>query len=411
MNLAKRLKAVLALALVLVMVAMTATGCLTQSTGDPNWDRVLESVKGTNVDFYMWTEDAKAKEWFSKEVKTYLLNTYSVTLNIIELEKKEYLAMIRDDKKNLRTIGEGDLLWLDAPTFGQMKSEGLLYGPFSDQVKNSQTYLSPKSLDYMYMDGFLTEGYALPFNQQQLTFYYNEDITYDPPLTLTSLQDLAGTKPGQFTYPVPSDPVGGAFVRSVILNFTPAKEFVKAPLTDAQLRDLVLPGLNYLKSLKPNLYQQGKSYPQTALELQDLFAKEEIFVTMSMDYRHANALTGEAIYPGGTRPFVLEKTGVGSKDYLSIPYHAKNKSGAMVVMHALLDMKMQTQKLASKDYQGFPVYDDQMLTAEMRGTIKKALSKKTIPSIVETMAQRQHDIPTQYHQKIIALWREIVLAP
>ncbi len=411
MKLTKGLKSFLGLTLVLMMITITATGCLTKSTGDPNWDRVLESVKGTSVDFYVWTEDVKAKEWFSTVVKTYVLNTYSVTLNIVEIEKNEYLAMIRDDKLNLRTIGEGDLLWLDPPTFAQMKSEGLLYGPFADQVKNAQTLLSPKSLDYLYVDGFLNEGYALPFNQQQLTFYYNEDITYDPPLTLESLEEIAGATPGRFTYPVPSDPVGGAFVRSVILNFSPAKDFVKAPLTDAQLRELVLPGLNYLKHLKPNMYQSGKSYPQTALELQDLFAKEAIFVAMSMDYRHANALTGESLYPGGTRAFIFGEASVGSKDYLSIPYHSKNKSGAMVVMHALLDLTMQTKKLASKNYQGFPVYDAEVMTAEIRAAVKKALSKKTIPNIADVMEQRQHDIPSQYHKKIEALWREIVLAP
>lgn len=403
----------LSLVLCLAMLLSLLSGCqlLEESSGDSSWDLVLKSVRGTQVDLLLWGQDPAAEEWLETSVKRHLQERYEVTLKIQQVDSQEYFKELRESKKALVDIGSSDLLWLSPSSFAQLKGEGLLYGPFGDKVLNARTYLDPKSLDTLYMDGTPIKGYALPFNQQQLTFYYNEDMTYEPPTDLAGLKRYLEGASGTFTYPMPEDPIGRAFIHSVILTYTPAKAFVEKQLTDAELKVLVKPGLEYLKAIAPNLYQGGVTYPKDAQAMQDLFAESKLFMVMSDDYRHANELTGDAIYPGGTRPIIFGEVSVGAKDYLSIPYLADNKSGAMVVMHALLDLEMQTQKLSSKTYQGLPVYDSAMVTADMATAIKKALNRKTIPEITKVMEQRSHDIPSQYHAKIAALWRQIVLQP
>lgn len=403
----------ISLVIVFLMVLIVAGGCqlLEPSSGDPTWDRLLSSVSGTQVDLVLWDQTAETVEWYNTAVKRHLFDKYNVTLNVEVVEKKDFLATIRSAKKNLETIGNVDLVWLNASSFQQLKTEQLLYGPFANQVYNANMYLDPKGLETLYMDGVPIEGYALPFNQTQITYYYNEDMTYEPPETLEALKQYLASAPGTFTYPEPEDPVGRAFIHGVILAFTPAKAFVEQPLDDAALKALVMPGLEYLKALKGDLYMQGTAYPKTALQLSDLYAESQVFMVMSHDYRHAHTLTGDAIYPGGTRPVYFDLPSTGSKDYLSIPYNSDNKSGAMVVMHALLDIELQTQKLASKTYQGLPVYDSQRIDGQVAAQIQKALSRKTIPDINKVLAYRSHDIPSQYHAKIATWWRELVLQP
>lgn len=396
-----------------VALLLTLPGCqlLEESSGDPSWDRVLKSVSGTTVDLVLWEQDAAAIEWFNTSVKTYLQEAYQVELAVNTVDKKEFIAALRSAKKQLVTIGPEDLVWMSPETFKELKNEDLLYGPFSDTVLNAKKYLDAKSLDTQYWNGTPIDGYALPFNQNQLTFYYNEDMTYDAPVDLAMLLEMAKEKPGTFTYPQPEDPVGRAFIHSVILTYSSPKAFVEKPLSDSQLKALVKPGLDYLKNLAPYTVSRGAAYPRDEATYYDLFSESQIFMVMSLDYRHASQMTGDAIYPGGTRPFFLGSVGVGPKDYLTIPYYSDNKSGAMVVMHALLDTSLQTQKLTSKKYQGLPVYDSKVLDETTAAEIKKALSRKTIPDVVKILQQRQHDIPSQYHQKIAALWRQMVLQP
>lgn len=395
----------------IMVVLLSGCQLLEESSGDPSWDRVLQSVRGTSVDLVVWDQDSEALAWFEGAVKKRLSEVYQVELQVKKVDRDDFIEGLRRSKKMLETIGEADLLWLPAKSFGQLKSEGLLYGPFSSQVLNAKTYLDLEGLDYLYMDGVATDHFALPFNQQQLTFYYNEDMTFEPPTDLASLSTYLEDAQGTFTYPQPEDPVGRAFINSVILTYANPKDFVEKKLSDSELRALVKPGLDYLRSLKPYLYQGGTSYPASAEDLYDLFAKAQIFMVMSDNYRHANIMTGDALYPSGTRPVIFGAASVGPKDYLSIPFYADNKSGAMVVMHALLDLEIQTQKLASKQYQGLPVYDSAKLDSTTVAAIKKALNRKSIPEITKVMAQRVHDIPSQYDEKIAALWREIVIKP
>ncbi len=401
----------LSLLICLALVLMPGCQLLEKSSGNPSWDRVLQSVKGTSVDLVLWERDSAAIEWFNTSVKKHLLERYEVVLNVTTVDKNEFLSEIRRAKKELETIGEEDLVWLSPESFAQLKSEGLLYGPFAQNVLNATAFFDPKGLDTQYFDATPIDGLALPFTQQQLSFYYNEDMNYEPPTDLAQLEMAVQDAPGTFTYPQPEDPVGRAFIHSVILTYTSPKAFLEKPLSDEALKALVKPGLEYLRAISKYTYQSGAVYPKDAQALSDLFAESQVFMVMSMDYRHANQLTGDAIYPGGTRPFFLGTTGVGPKEYLSIPYYSDNKSGAMVVMHGLLDLEVQAQKLASKNFQGLPVYDYSMLNSTSMNAIKKALSKKTIPDTVKILEQRQHDIPMQYHAKIAALWRQMVLQP
>lgn len=395
-----------------IAIVMLTTGCTTGSnTGNTNWDRIIDSVDGTTVNFYIWTEDDEAFNWLNTAIKQQLKTKYNITLNLVEAEQDEVYQSLMSDKVNERAVGDIDMLWLDKDEFKEYKDAELLYGPFVERIYNYQRMMSLKALDNMYMEEVPIEGFAVPFNQSQITFYYNEDIIYDAPKTLDELLSIAKVNEGMVVYPDPKTELGGAFLRSVLLNFAKDKAFVESDLTEAQLRELVAPGMAYLKELTPYLYGGGTSYPESEEVLDKLFADGLLVMTMSNDFLHAYYMTGDAIFPGGTRPFVLGDASVGPKDYMSIAMNAKNKSGAMVVMHELLSVESQTEKLRSRKYKGQPVYDIKMIDQVTSSAIKKAMKKKTVIDTIALMENRAHDIPSKYHELIYQIWKETIFGP
>lgn len=394
-----------------MVMVLVLTGCqILNKSDNPEWQRIEDSAKGSTVNFYIWTDDEEAYTWFNTTVKEGLKTNFDITLNLIEVEPDEALNLLMDDQVKEETLGQIDVLWLDEKAFETYQAKGLLYEGFAQKLDHYQRFMSTKDLDNLYMSHVPIKGQAVAFNSSQLTLYYNEDIIYDPPMTLEDLMSIAKVNEGMVTYPEPTDEVGGAFVRSIILNFVDAKKFVEEDLDSEAFRLLVQPAFDYLKALKPYLYEKGTRYPKNQEELARLFGDEALILTYSMDFRHANTMTGDAIYPGGTKPFIMGSASVGTKEYLTMPFNASNKAGAMVLMNYLLDIDVQAKKLADRKYNGIPVVNLDLLDATSRTQIEKAIRKKTIVTITDLMDNRQHDIPKKYHDLIDQIWYEQIMS-
>lgn len=390
----------------LIMIILLLTGCTAPvSPEEVKWQRIEDSVDGTTVNFYVWTEDEDALTWFTETVAKHLETSAKINFILTEKDQDIVFEQLSQQHTNLDNNGTIDLLWLDESAFQSFYNAQLLYGPFADSLENSTRYFNLASLDHRYIGATETNGYLVPFNQSALTFYYNRDTLYDPPQDLDMLMTVVKDNPGKFTYPNPQDPVGSAFVRTVILNFADSEAFVGETLSQAKLAELVQPGLDYLKTLSPYLYQSGKTYPKSADALHQLFASGDLFITMSDDYLHAYQYTGDAIYPEGTRPFLFSDVVLGAKQYLAIPFNAQNKSGAMVAINEIIGYTMQLDKLRSKDYRGIPVYDTAVIDEAITSNLANAVRKKTVVDILDVMEDISHDIPQRYHEQINALWQ------
>lgn len=390
----------------IIVILLLLTGCTAPASPEEvKWQRIEDSVDGTTVNFYVWTEDESAIAWFTERVAKHLENTAKIKFVVTEKDREIVFGQLNEQYANPNNKGTIDLLWLDEDAFQSFYNAQLLYGPFARSLENSTRYFNLASLDNRYIGATETHGYLVPFNQSALTFYYNRDALYDPPQNLDMLKTVVKENPGKFTYPNPQDPIGGAFVRTVILNFTDAEKFIGKELSQSELAELVQPGLDYLKSLSTYLHKSGKTYPETADALHQLYAKGDLFITMSDDFLHAYQYTGDAIYPEGTRPFLFSDVVIGQKQYLAIPFNAQNKSGAMVAINETIGYTLQLDKLRSKDYRGVPVYDTAVIDEAITSNLANAVRKKTVVNILDVMKGITHDIPQRYHEQINALWQ------
>lgn len=371
-----------------------------------DWRLVEKSAAGTTVNLYAWDGDERANEWFDKTLKPYLSENYKVTLNRVPMNYDEIFELMAADVEAKRSNGDIDLLWIGGRNFEYARNQKYLFGPFSSKLPNVTLHIDSKDPEVLKDRGVAIEGYAVPLGHRQFTMFYNEDVIYDAPTDLTSLMAAAKANPGKFTYPNPEDPAGMAFIESVLYEKVGAKTLSNLAPNKAAVASAIQPGLDYLKALQPYLWQNGKQYPATEAELDRLFASGALVMAMSMDHNHASRLISEDQYNEGAKPFSLKEGTVGSTHYLSIPWNAANKSGAMVVINAALDVKMQATKFRPSEWGDIPVLDTKSLSEEDLRTLKKSVSKKTSPKLEDLLNHRQPQLPAELEAVIKQLWVE-----
>lgn len=403
MNRMKRLVALAAAALLLL------TGCdlLDKRPGiTREWRMMEKSAVGTTVNLYAWGGDAGANRWFDETLKPYLADTYKITLNRVPMNYDEIFELLAADQELKRSSGDMDLLWISGRNLEYAQTSGYLFGPYTDRLPNVNLYLSPKDPELLADRGVAIEGYAAPLGRRQLGLFYNEDVLYDPPTDLNSLMAAVKANPGTFTYPRPEDPAGMAFIQSVIIGSVGEETVSKLPPSKEAVAAAIRPGLDYLKALEPYLWQEGAVYPANEAELDRLFANGTLAMAMSWDHNHATRLLAEDRYNPGAKPFTLASGTVGNTHYLSIPFNAANKSGAMVVVNAALDVPMQASKLRPADWGDLPVLDLGLLPAESVRTLKKSISKKTSPKLEDLAGHRLPQLSPSLEAIITELWYE-----
>ncbi len=372
------------------------------------WQRMVESTKNSTVEFYTWSKDKNMRDWFTKSVRSKLKEKYSINLKLSDADFEHVVEQLEADKLANNRIGKIDLLWLNEAQFVEMKNKELLYGHFTEDIHDYAAYYSVEDLAANYIGNTPTEGYLVPFNQKTLTYYYNRDNIDEAPQSLEQLKQVLSEKPTIFTYPQPQDPVGGAFVRSVILNYVDVEAFYKKDLSEAELDQLIEPGLSYLRDIAKDLVNEGKVYPATVEELDELFSNNEVAITMSLDYQHGSKMTSKGKFPFGTRPVILSDANVYQRHYLAIPFNASNKSAAIIAINDLIGKKMQINKMRNAAYGGLPPYSIGLISDELRDNLDRALHKKSIAKITSLLDSGVNDIPPQYHDYINAAWQQTV---
>ncbi len=371
-----------------------------------DWRLVEKSAAGTTVNLYAWDGDIKANEWFDNTLKPYLFENYKVTLKRVPMNYDEIFDLMEADVEAKRSSGDIDLLWIGGRNFEYARNQKYLFGPFSERLPNVNLYLDPKDPEVLKDRGVPIEGYAVPLGHRQFTLFFNEDIIYDAPTDLEGVLAAAKANPGKFTYPVAEDPAGMAFIESVLYDKVGAKVLSDLPADKASVAAAIQPGLDYLKTLKPYLWMAGERYPASEAELDRLFAEGTVIMAMSMDHNHATKLLADDTYNEGAKPFTLKNGTVGSTHYLSIPWNAANKSGAMVVINAALDVSMQASKFKPGEWGDIPVLNMTSLVEEDLRILKKSVNKKTSPKLEELLNHRQPQLPSDVEAVIKQLWNE-----
>lgn len=333
------------------------------------WDSILSEAKGQTVYWHAWGGDPKINDfitWIGDKAQ----ERYGVTLEHVKLAAtSDAVARVLAEQQAGQTEGGAvDLIWINGENFAAMKSQGLLYGPFTETLPNwplVDVAGKPATVTDFTLP---TDGFESPWAMAQLVFEYDTARLQNPPQSIDLLLEWAISNPGRFTYPQPPDYLGTTFLKQVLYGVMPDPSVLQSPVDDATYAAQVAPLWAYLDRLHPTLWREAKAFPQNEPALGQLLADGEIDISFAFNPGRASAEIAAGTLPDTVRTFVLQGGTIGNASFVAIPFNAAHRAGALVIANLILDPEVQA-RAQDPAVLGFQtVLDIQALSAEDRAT-------------------------------------------
>lgn len=398
------------LALLLAFTLLfSLTGCGQEQSGtqkldlsSAEWDEIVEAARGTTVTFYGWGGDENRNNWLNTTVADYVKEHYDIALEVVGMDINDILSKLSGEKQAGSETGSIDMIWINGENFYSAKDNGLLYGPFTEQLPNMEAYIDlqdPETLNDFCMP---IEGYEAPYAKAQMVFFNDSAVTPEAPASAEELLEFCKKYPGKVTYPALPDFTGSAFVRNIIYELCGWEQFQNMEADYDTVKAAIEPALDYLRELNPYLWNEGKTFPESSTTVDAMFADGEL--VMDMSYGPFSVATGiaEGTYTDTTRTFVFDNGTIGNTNYMAIAFNSPNKAGAMVVINAILSAELQLTQY--EQLRELPVVSADKLSAEEQAAFDAVDLGKGVLSQAELLEHRLPEMPADLVPVIEEIW-------
>ena len=407
-------KKLLAICLVLLMVFTFAACGPDKENGVSaeltSYEEALEAAKGTTVTFYGWGGDEVLNKWTDQSLAKTLKDEYDITLERVPMNIEDILAQLSDEKQAGEEKGSIDMIWINGENFYSAKDNGLLYGPFTSLLPNMDKYVDME--DPETENDFCTpiEGYEAPYSKAQLVMITDtaKIETNAIPTDAKSFMGFCKKYPGKVTYPALPDFTGSAFVRNLVYELCGGYEqFTDMKADKETVKNAIQPAIDYLKELNPYLWKEGKTFPASSTEVQNMFAEGELVFHVSYTAYDVAQGIENGTYTDTTTSFQFDKGTIGNTNYIAIANNAPNKAGAIVAINEVLSAKMQQTKFELTKY--IPVVGYNKLSdKEVKAFERVDIGKGSISS-EELLSKRLPEMPANLVPIIEEIWLEEVV--
>lgn len=333
--------ATLPLGLGLVIAGMARRAVATEAE---EWESILSLAKGQTVQFNAWGGDQRINDYIAWAAEE-LSSRFDVTLRHVKLaDTAEAVARIVAEKAAGKAEGGSvDLIWINGENFAALKSQGLLFGPFTEALPNMR-FVDPHEKPTTVVDFTIpTAGLEAPWGMAQLVFFYDSARVADPPRSMAQLWRWTQDHPGRFAYPAPPDFLGTTFLKQAFYETTADPTAALSPAGETAAMAMT-PLWDFLDRLHPLLWRQGRTFPKTSAEMRQLMADGETDIYFAFNPGDASSAIAQGLLPDTVRPFVLSAGSIGNTHFLAIPFNAAAKEAAMVTADFLLSPEAQARK-------------------------------------------------------------------
>ena len=326
--------------------ASTGAGAATGDIDFANWDAVLEAAKGQTAYFYGWGGSEPRNTWLSTSVASALKEKYDVTLELVGMDINDILTKLSGEKQAGVEEGSVDMMWINGENFFSARENDYLWGPFSANLPNFQDYVDAESPEITHDFGTAVENYEAPYGKAQMQMWVDSAKITSTPKNPDEFLKFCEEHKGMVTYPEPGDFTGTAFISCLIAGVIGKDEFEKLSMmqspTADEVKAIVQPGLDYLKSLNPYLWKEGVTYPSDSMTVGTMYADGEL--VMNMGYSAPEALVADGTLPDTTRSFLFDTGTVGNTNFMAIAYNSPRKAAAMVAINEIMSPQMQLEQ-------------------------------------------------------------------
>jgi putative thiamine transport system substrate-binding protein len=351
-----------------------------------SFEDIAAKARGQTVDWNAWAGDPQTNafiSWVGGEVE----RRYGVKVNHVKLnDTAEAVTRVVAERAAGRNDGGGvDLIWINGPNFLAMKSQGLLYGPLTHALPNFQFVDTEKRRSNVVDFTVPVEGYAVPWRVAQIVYVYDSART-DPktlPRSIPAMLDWAKANPGRLTHPNGRNFLGATFLKQALYELAPDPSLLQKPATDETFGPATAPLWAWYEALRPHLWREGRSFPETGPAQIQLLADGEIELVVSFNPAEAAVAINSGLLPGTARVMTLEKGTIGNTSFVAIPYNAADKEGAMVVANFLLEPEAQARAQNPKQMGSFTVLDLDKLSPDERRLFDRPPEAEGLPTNAE----------------------------
>ena len=362
-------------------IAALAALCLA-SPALADWQETLDAARGQTVYWNAWGGDPRTNafiEWAGDRTE----DLHGVAIEHVKLsDTGETVNRVIAEKAAGRDEGGSvDLIWINGPNFLAMKEQGLLHGPFVEELPNARHVdLQPgsaASVDFTVP----VDGYESPWRLAKFIFAYDTARADTPPATMAEFVGWAEANPGRMTHPTPQNFMGATFLKQALVELAPDSSVLQQPATDDTFAETTAPLWDWYDALRPNLWQGGRTFPENESVQQRMLNDGQVDIAMYFDPAAPAAAIAQGLLPDSVRVFVPEAGSIGNISFVAIPYNAANREGAMVVANFLLDPATQAEMQNIEVLGSFSVLDPSTLSPEEAALFDALPSSPALPRL------------------------------
>ena len=310
-----------------------------------DWPALQRAARGQTVYFNAWAGSERINaylQWAGAEVA----QRWGVKLEHVKIsDTAEVVKRVRAEKQAGRLAdGSVDAVWINGENFLAMKRDGLLFGPFAEALPSYagvDTLGKPTTrVDFSEP----VDGMEAPWGMAQLTFYADGKKVPQPPRSMAELVEFAKRNPGRITYPKPPNFHGTTFLKQMLLEaHTDRKPFYAPVQADAFAR-LSAPLWSTLNALHPSLWRQGRQFPANNVAMRQMLTDGELLINLTFNPNEAATEIDAKRLPESVQSWQNSAGSIGNTHFLAIPFNARAKEGAQVLIDFLLSPQAQARK-------------------------------------------------------------------
>ncbi len=308
------------------------------------WSAIEAEAKGQSVYFNAWAGSDTINAyiaWAGDEVK----KRYGVTVEHVKItDTAEVVKRVRDEVAAGKADGSVDLVWINGENFRIMKTEKLLFGPWSEAQPNYALVDVEGKATTKQDFSETVDGLESPWGMAQLTFFADGAKVPNPPRSMKALLEFAKANPGRVTYPAPPDFYGTTFLKQAIYEHSADRRFMSKP--DDGSSGLLAEDTftNFLDELHRHCWREGKQFPKSQADVTQMVADGELLVGITFNPNEPANLVAAGRLPATTVAWQHEQGTIGNTHFVAIPANAKAKAGAQVFANFLLSAEAQAKK-------------------------------------------------------------------
>jgi putative thiamine transport system substrate-binding protein len=352
-----------------------------------SWDQIVAKARGQTVHWNAWAGDERTNAfiaWVGEQVKT----RYGVTVNHVRLKdtSEAVTRIVAEKAAGREKDGTVDLIWINGPNFLSLKTQKLLYGPITETLPNFKLVDTVNKRSTVIDFTTPVDGYAAPWRMAQIVFVYDSARIKDPELLPRSARDLAEwtrVNPGRTTHPNVRNFLGATFLKQALYELAPDPAVLQQPATDENFERVTAPLWDWYEKVRPNLWRQGRQFPENGPAQRQLMNDGEIDMMISFNPSEAAVAITNGLLQPTARTFAFKSGTIGNTSFVAIPFNSPNKEGALVVANFLLEPATQAQAQDIKNMGSFTVLDLNKLPTADRARFDALTPSPALPTTAD----------------------------